>query len=273
MMAQKTADQAEGAWPAAETKGEVKNLVPQSGTDVNNFLDIGLKYLALGWSVVPIVPGHKFPHKGEQWKPLQEKKLSPEQLAEWFTRHPDAHIGQVTGKISGDVIIDLDTPEAIEAFDHRYPGARNTIRAKTGKGEHLYYRYPPRVARIKTSAGLLAPDTDMRAEGGIVILPPSLHKSGKQYSWQGINPLEHGLDDMLDLPPDLLADILATDRDGGGLTISSTPGTPATGGAGQDIVELARACPRASATTPVRGLRGISRISTGAISTRSCPTF
>ncbi len=149
----------------------------------------------------PSCRGSKFPHKGEQWKPLQEKKLSPEQLAEWFTRHPDAHIGQVTGKISGDVIIDLDTPEAIEAFDDRYPGARNTIRAKTGKGEHLYYRYPPRVARIKTSAGLLAPDTDMRAEGGIVILPPSLHKSGKQYSWQGINPLEHGLDDMLDLPP------------------------------------------------------------------------
>ncbi len=60
-----------------------------------------------------------------------------------------------------------------------------------------------------------------------------------------------------------MADILATDRDGGGLTISSTPGTPATGGAGQDIVELARACRRASATTPVRGLRGISRISDG----------
>ena len=52
--------------------------------------------------------------------------------------------------------------------------------AKTGGGYHLYFRYPEE--RIASRAGLL-PGVDVRADGGYVVAPGSLHHSGAVYTW------------------------------------------------------------------------------------------
>jgi putative DNA primase/helicase len=44
---------------------------------------------------------------------------------------------------------------------------------------------------------------DLRSTGGIVVLPPSLHKTGKKYRWKNIDPVEDGLDDLLEMPAEL----------------------------------------------------------------------
>jgi hypothetical protein len=50
-----------------------------------------------------------------------------------------------------------------------------------GGGHHLYFRHPG--GSVRNRAGL-APGLDLRADGGYVVAPPSLHPSGRHYAWR-----------------------------------------------------------------------------------------
>jgi hypothetical protein len=59
-----------------------------------------------------------------------------------------------------------------------------TLQAITGGGGfHLYFRAPEGV-EIRNSAGKLGAGVDVRGNGGYVLLPPSLHISGRRYAWE-----------------------------------------------------------------------------------------
>jgi hypothetical protein len=81
-----------------------------------------------------------------------------------------------------------------------------TLCAKTGrrgtdgkrKGCHYYFRAPVGVA-IRNSAGILGKGLDIRADGGYVVAPPSLHPSGLLYEW--LAPEQP----LADVPPWMLA--------------------------------------------------------------------
>ena len=45
---------------------------------------------------------------------------------------------------------------------------------------------------------------DLKTNGGIVVLSPSVHESGKHYEWSNVNPIEDGLDDLLEMPADII---------------------------------------------------------------------
>jgi len=195
------------------------------------------QYCALNWSIIPLAPHRKYPPKGGTWKDKQSQRATPQELEEQFKHHPTAGVGLVTGKISDLVIIDLDGAEAVEAFSHRYPDAMDTITVRTGSGEglHLYNKYPAGADRIKTCAGELGQGVDIRGDGGIVVLPPTIHKSGGRYAWGKIDPIEDGLDDLMDMPEDLLKDVLAL-NDGGTSSARASQGNA--GGSVVDLVTL-----------------------------------
>ena len=52
-----------------------------------------------------------------------------------------------------------------------------------GGGLHYWFRVPDGV-EVRNSAGKLGPGLDVRGDGGYVIVPPSLHASGKRYAWR-----------------------------------------------------------------------------------------
>ena len=52
-----------------------------------------------------------------------------------------------------------------------------------GGGLHYWFRVPDGV-EVRNSAGKLGPGLDVRGDGGYVIVPPSLHASGKRYGWR-----------------------------------------------------------------------------------------
>jgi hypothetical protein len=65
----------------------------------------------------------------------------------------------------------------------------STLRARTGGGGlHLFYAAPPNV-RVANTAGRLPgvarplPGIDLRGDGGYVVVPPSVHASGRRYRW------------------------------------------------------------------------------------------
>lgn len=141
------------------------------------------RYLARGWSVLPLRPRDKRPLI--PWAHLQNERPSSDDIAEWFRRWPDANIGIVTGEISNLIVLDVDPKHggdaALERLERRYGPLSATVEAATGGGgRHLYFAHPGGL--IRNRAGL-AQGIDLRGDGGYIVAPPSTHTSGRLYEW------------------------------------------------------------------------------------------
>lgn len=98
-----------------------------------------------------------------------------------------------TGAASGLVVIDVDPANGgLEALDElvRRGLCPPTRYVHTGSGGcHLYYRHPGPHVRVPCSAGRLGPGIDIRADGGYVAAPPSIHpRTRKPYVWAAERP-------------------------------------------------------------------------------------
>jgi hypothetical protein len=137
-----------------------------------------------------------FPLKGKE--PLtphgfKDATTDPRRLHLWGNRYPGANIAIATGRVSGIAVVDLDeeTPEAMEIWN----GLPETVEVKTSRGRHRYYSIPKntRVRGRKLAKGL-----DLKADGGYVVAPPSVHPSGARYRWIS------GRSEIAPLPEDLI---------------------------------------------------------------------
>lgn len=166
---------------------------PTEGPDVARQ---ALAYLKLGWSVVPIRPRAKLPLIA--WEAYQHQHATQDQIIEWFRRWPDANVGIVTGTISRLAVIDIDPrhggADSLAALEQANGAVPRTVEAETGGGgRHLYFL----AATTLHSRVGLAPGIDLRAEGGLVVAPPSVHPSGKRYAWrEGCDPAAMALASM-----------------------------------------------------------------------------
>ncbi|MGO0122199.1 bifunctional DNA primase/polymerase [Desulfothermobacter acidiphilus] len=190
--------------------------------------EFALRYLGLGWSVIPLhtpdpATGACSCRLGREcgknagkhtrlssWKEFQERLPTGEEVREWWERWPDANVGLVTGRLSGVVVLDLDGPAAVEAVREK-GGFPETAVVKTSRGWHYYFRYPDGVERVPSRAGVL-PGVDVRADGGVAVLPPSLHVSGVRYSWaKGRSPWDVPLAEL----PGWLLELLLREAEAG----------------------------------------------------------
>ena len=141
-------------------------------------LAAALKYAAAGWRVFPCEPGGKAPCRGVRWK--EQATTDAETIREWWRNNPRANVAAVTGGELG-VVIDIDRLEALDEL----PAALTTTRtARTGGGGlHYFFETVPGLGNHR---GQLPPGIDVRGDGtGYVILPPSVHASGRPYEWRG----------------------------------------------------------------------------------------
>ena len=114
------------------------------------------------------------------WTEYQKRLPTEDEVKNWFTVNPDANIGIVTGKISNLVVFDLDSAEA-EQYAEEEGGFPETPKVKTGKGYHIYMKYPSFDVNNNVNKNLAI---DIRGDGGYVVAPPSVHGSGKSYFWE-----------------------------------------------------------------------------------------
>jgi len=145
--------------------------------------DAAKKYLARGWSVLPLRPHDKRPLIA--WRDLQKVHPSEKDITEWFDRCPNGNIGIVTGEISNLVVLDVDARHggdvSLEDLQRRYRPLPATIEALTGgDGHHYYFAHPGLLTRNRAG---LAQGIDVRGDGGYIVAPPSIHPSGKPYEW------------------------------------------------------------------------------------------
>ncbi|MBU0990951.1 MAG: bifunctional DNA primase/polymerase [Proteobacteria bacterium] len=155
-------------------------------------LNAAIEYLEMGFSLIPVKRSDKRPYI--KWAEYQERHPTPDELEQWWTKWPDANIAVICGKISGIFVIDADGPKGIEWMNANLP--KTGVYSKTGKGIHAVFKIPEGVT-IK-NAVRLAPEVDIRGEGGYFIVPPSIHESGHQYKWQFIMD---GWDDLAEYSP------------------------------------------------------------------------
>lgn len=126
-----------------------------------------LNYLSKGKSIIP-VGQDKIPLI--HWKEFQTRLPTEQEITEWWTKYPEANIGLVTGKISQITVVDVEKGGNWEQFPP-------TVTIQTGGGGwHLYYDYAPFDNKAR-----IFPLTDIRGDGGYVVAPPSIHKSGNPY--------------------------------------------------------------------------------------------
>ncbi|MDB4963956.1 MAG: Bifunctional primase/polymerase [Myxococcales bacterium] len=106
-------------------------------------LEHALRYIGLGWCLVPLAPGAKEPasqRRGAVWSWVHRHRMNPSQARSWFALG-GCDIGIMTGAPSDDLaIIDIEG-EFVEKFLARYDLPTNTPIASTPSGGlHIYVR-------------------------------------------------------------------------------------------------------------------------------------
>jgi putative DNA primase/helicase len=126
----------------------------------------------------------------------------PSQVRSWWRRWPEANIGIVCGEISDLVVLDMDPrhngEQSLDKLEHSIGCFTQTTTIMTGGGgKHFYYQYPG-PGKLKNSNGKIADGIDIKADGGYVVAPGSLHQSGRTYEWL------FGLEEIKPFPDNLL---------------------------------------------------------------------
>jgi len=184
-----------------------------------NLFDVSaLDYAARGWPVLPLhsvrdgrctcnTPDCGSPGKHPRTlHGLKDATTDAKTVESWWRTWPDANIGILTGAPSGLIVLDVDPRHGGDATLDDLLTAHgplpDTVESLTGGGgRHIFFRHPG--GTIKSGAGRLGAGLDVKAEGGYVVTPPSVHVSGKSYQWELSS--DPGEVPPADAPPWLLA--------------------------------------------------------------------
>ena len=147
-----------------------------------------LQYATLGWSIIPIQANDKKPVMS--WKQYQGERADEATVRDWWRDDPNRNIGIVTGEISGLIVLNVDGPDGAATLETLGELPRTPV-VRTGNGMHYYFRHPG--GKFRNFAKKL-PGLDFRGDGGYVVAPPSVHKSGSIYEWE-VSPSEADLAD------------------------------------------------------------------------------
>jgi hypothetical protein len=134
-----------------------------------------------GFYIFPCRPRDKRPATANGPK---DAITDPEIIRAWWRQHPDNNIAIATGPASGIFVVDVDGLDAeatLRRFEAEYGALPATVEVITARGRHVYFKWPQE--SVRNSAGKIGPHIDVRGDGGYVLSPPSIHPSGRRYSW------------------------------------------------------------------------------------------
>lgn len=197
--------------------------------DDSSALDQALALGALGYKIVPLPPGEKYPKGLSKW---QERATNDaDQIMDWWGTG-EAGIGWAMGRqpngmnlaaIDVDVVDGKQGKATLAALvrDHDLTELiRNTVVSITGSGgRHIVVE----VGDVDVTNRVLGPGLDLRGEGGFIVIPPSLHPNGERYRWaKGRSP-----QDLDPAPaPMSLVRVLAGEEDEGRSAAASASDRP-----------------------------------------------
>ncbi|MFC0624737.1 bifunctional DNA primase/polymerase [Kribbella deserti] len=126
----------------------------------------------------------------------------PDRIAAIIAAVPNGQLAVRTGAVSGLLVVDID-PDHGGTASLVHLVARSVLPrtrwVRTGSfGQHLYYRHPGQHMPSRPMPN--RPGIDIKADGGYVVLPPSIHhRTGLPYRWADA---DH---EVAEMPPPLVA--------------------------------------------------------------------
>ncbi|MEZ5825229.1 MAG: bifunctional DNA primase/polymerase [Geminicoccaceae bacterium] len=150
-----------------------------------SLLDHAKWYASCDKEVFPCEPRGKKPIGRLCPHGLKDATCDQQLIEKWWTEKPDANIGVRTGV--GLLVLDIDGEEgfrSLHALEAVHGPLPQTISVNTGSGgKHLYFRSDD-AGEIRNSTGKLGKHLDVRADGGYIIAPPSVHQNGRCYEFE-----------------------------------------------------------------------------------------
>ncbi len=172
-------------------------------------------YYDRGLCVIPIRSWEVSRKPFVKWAQFQEERPTRQQVVEWWTQWPDAGIAVILGSVSNLLCADVDGEQAHRILLDLLGEIPLAPTVKSGGADpfryHLYFRHPEQLATASSKTPFNDDDDkgklELRGDKGLLVLPPSLHKSGRRYAWVA----RRSLDDVA-LPqlPDVLLEALET---------------------------------------------------------------
>ena len=147
--------------------------------------DYALFYASKGWRVLPVKEKSKLPAVND-WPNVAS--IDPEQINDWFGNGSKYNVGLLTGQRSGIFALDVDPrnggDDTLFSLIQDNGALPHTVEAQTGGGgTHIIFKHPGYT--IHNSANKLGPGLDIKADGGYILVAPSIHdKTGNQYEWE-----------------------------------------------------------------------------------------
>lgn len=155
--------------------------------------EAALAYREAGLHPIPCEPRGK--RALVSWKEFQDRQPTAEEITYWFTQWPDANVALILGR--GLMAVDVDSFEGRENLERAgvvLPTDAPIV--ATGKGAHIYL-----AGNAGDRVGLV-PGVDIRGVG-YVVAPPSVHPSGRVYTW--VSPFRGPDGSIPAAPPALMA--------------------------------------------------------------------
>lgn len=161
-----------------------------------SMLDAALVYAARGWAVFPLhtieggacscgesscARAGKHPRTRNG---LHNATTEEAAIRRWWGTWSTANIGIATGSQSGFVVLDIDSGGEdrlveLQGVHGRLPEAPSQTTGSGGR--HLLFAVPE--GGLRNSNSKVARKIDVRADGGYIVAPPSVHVSGTRYAW------------------------------------------------------------------------------------------
>lgn len=150
-------------------------------------LNAALDYASRGLAVFPLESQGKKPITAHG---LKDATTDPDVVRDMFTKHPYSNIGMACGKQSGGIVVvdidvddekGIDGQDSLKSWEREHGMLPSTAMTLTGRGgnHYLYHTNGDTRSRVACKEGI-----DIRADGGYIVLPPSIHPNGTQYTWE-----------------------------------------------------------------------------------------
>jgi hypothetical protein len=143
-------------------------------------------YAEHGFAVFRTIPGRKEPLGGHG---ENDATTDPETVERLWSYEPEAGVA-VALRYTDDFVVDPDAKEFgdewladLELLHGKLPHTPMAISGSGNPGAHYWFRRTPELADVR--ARKLTHGVDLKGlRAGYVVVPPSLHPSGRRYQWE-----------------------------------------------------------------------------------------
>jgi hypothetical protein len=163
----------------------------------SSLLHAALSYARAGIPVFPLIPRDKKPliPKEEGGSGYKDATTDETIIRAWWKACPRANIGIPTGPASGFWLLDVDGDKGRKTLNQLrekhpddWPITRASRSGREEGGTHFLFLHR---AGVQNNLKIERLDSglEVKADGGYLVAPPSIHPTGRAYAWENEEPI------------------------------------------------------------------------------------